>query len=170
MVAKVARYVIHIFYHTLNAHAHARTYLWGVHTHLIARSSAVCRFSNSRSVRSDSLPTRVASLASELFRVRVNVVGHVVIAIAAVMSATKNTSFVDTDVDLHLKISNYEETVRHLDIYYGIGKSSEFIKKKKNYNSRCLHELVVWPIGDVYNTVSQECIIDIRQMQQFLSR
>ncbi|XP_026821358.1 probable phosphorylase b kinase regulatory subunit beta isoform X1 [Rhopalosiphum maidis] len=37
------------------------------------------------------------------------------------MSA-KNTSFVDTDVDLHLKISNYEETVKHLDIYYGIVK------------------------------------------------
>jgi len=38
------------------------------------------------------------------------------------MSA-KNTSFLDSGVDLHLKISNYEETVRHLDIYYGIGQT-----------------------------------------------
>ncbi|XP_025426004.1 probable phosphorylase b kinase regulatory subunit beta isoform X2 [Sipha flava] len=38
------------------------------------------------------------------------------------MNSAKNTSFVDADVDLHLKISNYEETVKHLDIYYGIVK------------------------------------------------
>lgn len=37
------------------------------------------------------------------------------------MSA-RSTSFLDADVGLHLKISNYEETVRHLDIYYGIGR------------------------------------------------
>lgn len=40
-----------------------------------------------------------------------------------VAMCAKNTSFLDTDVDLHLKISNYEETVKHLDIYYGIGQS-----------------------------------------------
>ncbi|XP_050528784.1 probable phosphorylase b kinase regulatory subunit beta isoform X2 [Daktulosphaira vitifoliae] len=37
------------------------------------------------------------------------------------MSA-KNASFLDSDIDLYLKISNYEETVKHLDIYYGIVK------------------------------------------------
>ncbi|XP_050425684.1 probable phosphorylase b kinase regulatory subunit beta isoform X2 [Adelges cooleyi] len=37
------------------------------------------------------------------------------------MSANKG-SFFDSDIDLYLKISNYEETVKHLDIYYGIVK------------------------------------------------
>ncbi|VVC30201.1 Hypothetical protein CINCED_3A013396 [Cinara cedri] len=40
------------------------------------------------------------------------------------MTSAKNTSSqrTDGDIDLHLKISNYEETVKHLDIYYGIVK------------------------------------------------
>lgn len=28
----------------------------------------------------------------------------------------------EIDVDINLKVSNYEDTVRQLDIYYGIGK------------------------------------------------
>lgn len=44
------------------------------------------------------------------------------VAAAAIMMSAKNNNFNDTDVDLHLKISNYEETVKHLDIYYGIGQ------------------------------------------------
>ena len=30
-------------------------------------------------------------------------------------------SIIDLDIDMFLKISNYEDTVRQLDIYYGIG-------------------------------------------------
>jgi len=30
----------------------------------------------------------------------------------------------DLEVDMKLKMSNYEDTVRQLDIYYGIGKQS----------------------------------------------
>lgn len=37
------------------------------------------------------------------------------------MVSDKNTSRTDCYIDLHLNISNYEETVKHLDIYYGIG-------------------------------------------------
>lgn len=30
-------------------------------------------------------------------------------------------SIIDLDIDMFLKISNYEDTVKKLDIYYGIG-------------------------------------------------
>ena len=36
---------------------------------------------------------------------------------------TRQGSVYDLDIDMFLKISNYEDTVRQLDIYYGIGKS-----------------------------------------------
>lgn len=36
-------------------------------------------------------------------------------------SATRQGSVIDLDIDMFLKISNYEDTVRQLDIYYGIG-------------------------------------------------
>lgn len=35
-------------------------------------------------------------------------------------------SVIDLDIDMFLKISNYEDTVRQLDIYYGIGKNIHF--------------------------------------------
>ncbi|XP_043476951.1 probable phosphorylase b kinase regulatory subunit beta isoform X1 [Leptopilina heterotoma] len=37
-------------------------------------------------------------------------------------SATRQGSVIDLDIDMFLKISNYEDTVRQLDIYYGIVK------------------------------------------------
>lgn len=34
----------------------------------------------------------------------------------------RSQSIFEMDVDLNLKVSNYEETVRQLDVYYGIGE------------------------------------------------
>lgn len=36
--------------------------------------------------------------------------------------SARQTSVVDIDIDMFLKITNYEDTVKQLDIYYGIGK------------------------------------------------
>lgn len=33
-----------------------------------------------------------------------------------------NPSMGDIDIDINLKVSNYEDTVRQLDVYYGLGK------------------------------------------------
>jgi len=74
--------------------------------------------------RTDDVCVRRGSASSVVWSSRVSVtIGRVVCwpAGAVVAMSAKRASFPDSDVDLHLKISNYEETVRHLDIYYGIG-------------------------------------------------
>lgn len=35
----------------------------------------------------------------------------------------------EIEVDINMKVSNYEDTVRQLDIYYGIGKSHHLLQE-----------------------------------------
>jgi hypothetical protein len=35
---------------------------------------------------------------------------------------TRHGSLCQIEIDMNLKLSNYEDTVRQLDIYYGLGK------------------------------------------------
>lgn len=39
------------------------------------------------------------------------------------MKNHRQGSLIDLDIDMFLKISNYEDTVKQLDIYYGIGNA-----------------------------------------------
>lgn len=43
----------------------------------------------------------------------------------------RSQSIFEMDVDLNLKVSNYEETVRQLDVYYGIGKVQFIIHRNQ---------------------------------------
>lgn len=42
--------------------------------------------------------------------------------------SSRQGSIYDLDIDMFLKISNYEDTVRQLDIYYGIGENYRLVK------------------------------------------
>lgn len=42
-------------------------------------------------------------------------------------NTSRQGSIYDLDIDMFLKISNYEDTVRQLDIYYGIGERFKMI-------------------------------------------
>lgn len=42
-------------------------------------------------------------------------------------SLSHNPSMGELDIDINMKVSNYEDTVRQLDIYYGLGESSHYV-------------------------------------------
>jgi len=54
------------------------------------------------------------------------------------------------NLDLHLKISNYEETVKQLDIYYGIVK-----RQLLNYQSAITGLFPVVSTDEVYGSVRE---------------
>lgn len=57
-----------------------------------------------------------------LYRLKIVTVVIICIIFFLIIRTMRHGSLCQIEIDMSLKLSNYEDTVRQLDIYYGLGK------------------------------------------------